>query len=73
MSKYEKTVVGLLIAIAVSGTVTAVEVVRLVEQGLNVEMTLEEAEELAKNVNEAVAAQEVAEGDMAKEASEASE
>ena len=64
MSKYEKTVVGLLIAIAVSSTVTAVEVVRLVEQGLNVEMTLEEAEELAKNVNEAVEAQPVAEGDM---------
>lgn len=46
MNKYEKTVVALLAIIAVSGTVTAVEVVRMARIGFNVELTEPEAQDV---------------------------
>ena len=67
MSKFEKSVIALLLAIAGCSAVTAVEVAKLVERGLDVEISPADAEAIAKDVNEAAAAQEVAEGDMAKE------
>lgn len=72
MSKFEKSVIALLLAIAGCSAVTAVEVAKLVERGLDVEISPADAEAIAKDVNEAAAAQEVAEGDMV-EKSEASE
>lgn len=46
MSKYEKTVVALLSIIAISGTVTAVEVVRMAREGFEVELTEPEAQDV---------------------------
>ena len=64
MSKYQKIAVALLVVIAIGTTVTAVEVVKIARNGLEMELTLEQAEEVAKGVNEAVEAREAAEKDM---------
>ena len=56
--------VALLIVIAIGTTVTAVEVRRIARNGLEMELTLEQAEEVAKGVNEAIEAERVAEQDM---------
>ena len=56
--------VALLIVIAIGTTVTAVEVRRIARNGLEMELTLEQAEEVAKGVNEAIEAEAQAEQDM---------
>lgn len=64
MNKFEKIVVALLGAIAIAGTVTAVEVVRMARNGFNVTIDIEEAEKIVEQANEAKAA---ALEDMSKE------
>ena len=56
MNKFEKIVVALLGAIAIAGTVTAVEVVRMARNGFNVTLDIEEAEKIVEQANEAKAA-----------------
>ena len=56
MNKFEKVVVALLGAIAIAGTVTAVEVVRMARNGFNVEIDVEQAQEILDEANEAKAA-----------------
>lgn len=56
MNKFEKIVVALLGAIAIAGTVTAVEVVRMARNGFNVTIDIEEAEKIVEQANEAKAA-----------------
>lgn len=56
MNKFEKVVVALLGAIAIAGTVTAVEVVRMARNGFNMELSVEQAEEILDEANEAKAA-----------------
>lgn len=63
MNKFEKIVVALLGAIAIAGTVTAVEVVRMARNGFNVTIDIEEAEKIVEQANEA---KEAALEDMAK-------
>lgn len=53
MNKFEKIVVALLGAIAIAGTVTAVEVVRMARNGFNVTIDIEEAEKIVEQANEA--------------------
>lgn len=55
--KFEWVVVALLAITAIGSSVTAYEVVRMAKNGLNVELTTEEAEEV-------LSAKEVAENDM---------
>lgn len=64
MSKYEKTVVGLLVAISLFSGVTAVEVARIARIGFEVELTPEEAEEIASEASEAIEARGQAAKDM---------
>ena len=64
MNKFEKIVVAWLGAIAIAGTVTAVEVVRMARNGFNVTIDIEEAEKIVEQANEAKAA---ALEDMSKE------
>ena len=64
MNKFEKIVVALLGAIAIAGTVTAVEGVRMARNGFNVTIDIEEAEKIVEQANEAKAA---ALEDMSKE------
>lgn len=56
MNKFEKIVVALLGAIAIAGTVTAIEVVRMARNGFNVTIDIEEAEKIVEQANEAKAA-----------------
>lgn len=53
MNKFQKVVVALLGAIAIAGTVTAVEIVRMARNGFNVELSMEQAEEILSEANEA--------------------
>lgn len=53
MNKFEKIVVALLGAIAIAGTVTAVEIVRMARNGFSVELSVEQAEEILSEANEA--------------------
>ena len=53
MNKFEKIVVALLGAIAIAGTVTAVEVVRMARNGFNMTIDVEQAEEILDEANEA--------------------
>ena len=53
MNKFQKVVVALLGAIAIAGTVTAVEIVRMARNGFNVEISVEQAEEILSEANEA--------------------
>lgn len=53
MNKFEKVVVALLGAIAIAGTVTAVEVVRMARNGFNMEIDVEQAQEILDEANEA--------------------
>jgi hypothetical protein len=53
MNKFQKVVVALLGAIAIAGTVTAVEIVRMARNGFNVELSVEQAEEILSEANEA--------------------
>ena len=55
MTKTEKIVVALLGAIAISGAVSAVEVVRMARNGFSVELSMEEAERIVEEVEEAKA------------------
>ena len=61
MTKTEKIVVALLGAIAISGAVSAIEVVRMARNGFSVELSMEEAERIVEEVEEA---KEVAMEDM---------
>ena len=56
MNKFEKIVVALLGAIAIAGTVTAVEVVRMARNRFNMEIDVEQAQEILDEANEAKAA-----------------
>lgn len=56
MNKYQKIVVALLGAIAIAGTVTAVEVVRMARNGFNMQIDVEQAQEILDEANEAKAA-----------------
>lgn len=53
MSKDKKIVIALLSCIALSGAVTAVEITKAVEAGLSIELTLDEAEAISKEVQAA--------------------
>lgn len=53
MNKFQKVVVALLGVIAIAGTVTAVEIVRMARNGFNVELSVEQAEEILSEANEA--------------------
>lgn len=55
MTKTEKIVVALLGVIAISGIVSAVEVVRMARNGFSVELSMEEAEQIVAEVEEAKA------------------
>lgn len=55
MTKTEKIVVALLGAIAISGAVSAIEVVRMARNGFSVELSMEEAERIVEEVEEAKA------------------
>lgn len=61
MTKTEKIVVALLGAIAISGAVSAIEVVRMARNGFSVELSMEEAQAIVEEVEEA---KEVAMEDM---------
>ena len=56
MNKYQKIVVALLGAIAIAGTVTAVEVVRRARNGFNMTIDVEQAQEILDEANKAKAA-----------------
>ena len=56
MNKFEKIVVALLGAIAIAGTVTAVEVVRMARNGFNMTIDVEQAQEILDEANKAKAA-----------------
>lgn len=64
MKTIELVKVALLIVIAIGTTVTAVEVRRIAHNGLSMDLTIEQAEEVAKGVNEAIEARAQAEEDM---------
>ena len=49
----KKIAVALLGAIAIAGTVTAVEIVRMARNGFNVELSVEQAEKILSEANEA--------------------
>ena len=53
MNKFEKIVVALLGAIAIAGTVTAVEVVRMARNGFNMTIDVEQAQEILDEANKA--------------------
>ena len=63
MTKFQISVLALLIAIAVGTTVTAVEVTKIARDGMQMEITAAEAQEIAEGVNEAIAAKEAWEGE----------
>lgn len=56
MNTFEKIVVALLGAIAISGAVTAYEIRQIARNGFDVELTEEQADELASEVSEAAEA-----------------
>lgn len=56
--------------IAIGTTVTAVEVRRIAHNVLSMDLTIEQAEEVAKGVNEAIEARAQAEEDIKKEEGE---
>ena len=62
MNKLGTAVVALLGLIAIEGAITAVGIMRIAREGLQLELTIEEAEDLAEQVQEAKAA---AESDLA--------
>lgn len=62
MNKLGTAVVALLGLIAIEGAITAVGIMRIARAGLQLELTIEEAEDLAEQVQEAKAA---AESDLA--------
>lgn len=70
MSEFEKIAVGLLVAIAIEGAVTTAQVVRIARSDFEMELTVEEAKEIANEVNETVSAHSQAELDMEGESDE---
>lgn len=56
MNSFEKIVVALLGVIAISGAVTAYEIMQIAKEGFDVELTLEQADELEDEVNGAAEA-----------------
>lgn len=56
--------------IAIGTTVTAVQVRRIAHNGLSMDLTIEQAEEVAKGVNEAIEAREQALNDIKEEEGE---
>lgn len=70
MSKFEKIAVALLVAIAIEGAVTTAQVIRIARSDFEMVLTMEEAKEIADEVNETVSAQSQAEKDMEGESDE---
>lgn len=64
MNKFEKIEVWLLIAILALSGVTAYEVIRFVHSEFEMELTIEQAQEIAEEVNDAIEARKVAEQDL---------
>lgn len=64
MDKVRRVVVGLLVATTTFSGITAVEAIKIAHNGFEVDLTIEQAEEVAEAVNEALAAREQAEKDM---------
>lgn len=64
MNKSKVIEVALWIIMAIEGGVTAYEVRRIARNGFEVQLTEEQAEEIAEQVNEAHEAQKQAEEDM---------
>lgn len=56
MNKDKKIVIALLSCIAISEAVTAVEVIKAVREGMQIELTVEDAEVLSNEVKAAQAA-----------------
>lgn len=65
MNGLGKAVVALLGLIAIEGAITAVGIMRIAREGLQLELTIEEANSLAEEVQEA---REAAENDMEEQA-----
>ena len=65
MNGLGKAVVALLGLIAIEGAITAVGIMRIAREGLQLELTIEEAKDLAEEVQEA---REAAESDMEEQA-----
>jgi hypothetical protein len=70
MSRFDKIAVGLLVAIAIEGAVTTAQVIRIARSDFEMVLTVEEAKEIADEVNETVSAQSQAEKDMEGESDE---
>lgn len=70
MSEFERIAVGLLVAIAIEGAVTTAQVIRIARSDFEMVLTVEEAKEIADEVNETVSAQSQAEKDMEGESDE---
>lgn len=56
MSRFQKIELAGLIVIAGASVVSAVEVSRIASEGMSMELTVEDAQEVANNVNEILAA-----------------
>lgn len=56
--------VALLIVIAIGTTITAIEAVRIARNGFSIELSIEEAQTVADEVNKALDARQDAEEDM---------
>lgn len=56
MSRFQKIELACLIVIAGASVVSAVEVSKIASEGMSMELTVEDAEEVANNVNEILAA-----------------
>lgn len=64
MSKFEKIVMGILVVLAIEGAVTTAEVIRIARGDFEMVLSMEEAKEVADEVNDALSAREQAERDM---------
>lgn len=64
MSKFEKIVMGILVVLAIEGAVTTAEVIRIARSDFEMVLSMEEAKEVADEVNDALSAREQAERDM---------
>lgn len=61
MNKFEKISIALLSVLAIEGAICVSQIIRIARAGFNVELTIEQAKELSKELSDAKA---VAEKDM---------
>lgn len=64
MSRFEKMAMAVLVALAIEGAVTTAQVIRIARSDFEMVLTMEEAKEIADEVNETVSAHSQAERDM---------